>query len=329
MSKELPVASKEDPIESAMFGMMKFGDMAKDWCCVCTAPTRQTATGTTKVSSGRAIMNARRGRSLTRQNLSRLIDLLRKRAFRAGILGNNDSSNRFTAHDLRALFIGKGGNVKFHPIDEYPTFYSEQAPNIVVTYRWDMCLLSELPLFMDELEKWCDCTKDTTFWIDAFFVDQNQRDLDEELDKIVEVIRFADYHAVFMKYRALFSGWCSFEVAVRTKRVMDATRLTPDDIAREVISLDDHAFSKLIMVPSVPAMYEDLFDHSRDLFETMTTAEALDKIKLQDRILALFGSKDRFNQTMQGFKRAAVERYKRTHPIDAVIRHAAFGDMWT
>ena len=269
-------------------------------------------------------MNSRRGRSITRQNLVKLLDLMKTRALQTGIF----KGKRISAHDLRALFTGKDGNVKFHPIDEYPSLYSDQAPNVVITYRWDMCLYSEMPLFFDELEKWCPCTKDTTFWLDILFVDQNSRDLDGELDKISEIIRFSEFHAVFMKYRALFSGWCSFEVAVRTKRIMDAARLTPDDIAREVISLDDHAFSKLIMVPSVPDMYEDLFDRSRDLFDTMATSEKLDRVKLQDRITALFGSKERFNQTMQAYKRAAVERYKRTHPIDAVIRHAAFGDMW-
>jgi hypothetical protein len=317
-------SAKNDPIETALFGVMNFGDLAKDLCCLCSAPTKQTLSPSKHGAAGRAIMNARRGRSLSRQNLVKLLDLLRSRALQTGVI---KADNRLSSHDLRALFTGKADNVKFHPMDEYPLFYSEQEPNVAITYRWDTNLQHDFPRFLDEFEKACQTRKDMAYWIDIFFVDQNQRDLDSELDKTVEIIRFSEHHAVFMKNHTLFSGWCNLEIAARTKRVMDATRMSPEDIAREVISLDDSGFSKLIMLPNVPDLYEDLFDMSRDVYDTLVTSDKADRAKLQNKIIDMFGSKDLFNHTMQCYKRAAIERYKRTHPIDAAIRHAALGDM--
>jgi hypothetical protein len=83
------------------------------------------------------------------------------------------------------------------------------------------------------------------------------------------------------------------------------------------------------MLPNAPDLYEDLFDRSRDTFDSLVTSDKADRANIQAslRIIDMFGSKDLFNQTMLCFKKAAVERYKRTHPTNAAIRHAALGDM--
>ncbi len=65
-----------------------------------------------------------------------------------------------------------------------------------------------------------------------------------------------------------------------------------------------------------------MFDLPRDVYDTLVTSDKADRAKLQGKIIDTFGSKD----LMQCYKRAAIERYKRTHPIDAAIRHAAPGD---
>ncbi len=72
---------------------------------------------------------------------------------------------RVTSHDLRRVFTNRielddktavevlPGKAPFHPHDRCPKEYSEEEPDGVITYAWSMCLVEELPRFLDPIDE--------------------------------------------------------------------------------------------------------------------------------------------------------------------------------
>jgi hypothetical protein len=88
-----------------------------------------------------------RGRSLTREGLQKLLLALAELSQLDG-----RKYKKMTAGNLRALFLSEENN--FHPADKFPEYYSTKYADVFVSHPWDMCLIEELPYFLEEFEQW-------------------------------------------------------------------------------------------------------------------------------------------------------------------------------
>ena len=264
------------------------------------------------------------GMSVTKHNLNLLV-----RNFQDQLISSSriQANKKFSSHSLRNLFT----EMAFHPQDKFPQLYANKPPDVAITYPWDMCLLNEMPSFIDEFER-LNCVSESvelTYWIDILFVDQNAKSIKAELNDTRVIYRSATYHAVFMKHSPLMRGWCVLETAIRTISTSECNQIEPEKI--DARSLDNPSFSMLIVVPGMTNIYEDLLESSRDRFDAMKTTVPSDKIHIQKMIVGMFGSKYRFNEIMLSYRNAAIEKYKRAHPIKALERFGAkvqrFGEV--
>ena len=55
----------------------------------------------------------------------------------------------FTSRKLKMVFQ----KLNLHPYDKYPEYYSTENPLTVISYSWDVCLLTELPYFVLRFEQ--------------------------------------------------------------------------------------------------------------------------------------------------------------------------------
>ncbi len=72
---------------------------------------------------------------------------------------------RVSSHDLRSVFknrVERGGGAAaevfqgrapFHPHDRFPGDFSSDPPDVAITYTWHMCLLTELPCFLRQIDE--------------------------------------------------------------------------------------------------------------------------------------------------------------------------------
>ena len=85
---------------------------------------------------------------------SGLQKLLSELAFRCLHGNGNDheghDNERLTASKLRTLFLSEN----IDPAETFSQYYSNKYPDIFVSFPWDMCLLAEMPAFLDEFEQW-------------------------------------------------------------------------------------------------------------------------------------------------------------------------------
>ena len=108
-------------------------------------------------------------RSIARGGLDRMLRELARTAAGASEAWRRrtDGGARMSSHDLRAVFQNRAGDAAadgggwevflggapFHPQARYPELYSEEEPDVAITYTWAMCLLTELPRFLDHIER--------------------------------------------------------------------------------------------------------------------------------------------------------------------------------
>ncbi len=108
------------------------------------------------------------GRSITLKGMMRIALELGQAAARAcpPWRSRTKAGTCITSHDLRSVFMNQvepdseantevvfPGGATFHPSDRYPELYLEEDPDAIITYRWDMCLVSELPRFLEPIEE--------------------------------------------------------------------------------------------------------------------------------------------------------------------------------
>ena len=245
----------------------------------------------------------------------------------------------FTSNDLKSLFQGKKLSPKFSPFQgKYKRFYSEREPDVVITYTWKTCLLSELPKFLDEFEVLIGsiCTMNNnslTYWIDIFFVDQNEPDIVGALEKVERIYQRARFHAVFMSKSCFRRGWCLFEVAIRLKAVMDSygeSRQSENGknhmieliTQRNIINNGHVTVPVLVIIPehndSITSLIQELLELD-DLYSSMVTSEVSDKKHIQDRICRTHGSADAFNSLVLMLALAEAARFLSAHPTNPGI----------
>ena len=235
------------------------------------------------------ISSNRRGvlQSITFRELGHLVEKL------AAALSISDGV-KMSTHDVAALFKGEKGSLgglKFRPQDhpDYGPHFSPEAPTVVITYTWSMCLLREMPQFIAQFEKMMDRPgEEFRYWIDVFFNDQNAgENMGEELDNAEHWYMSADHHAVFLAYGPLKRGWCLYELATRANAVVNCGA-SP---------------SQFVTVIGLTKISDLLIKQGNfgapDFYRRMRTFDPEDRVQIQRRILEVYGSSYKFNLILQ------------------------------
>jgi hypothetical protein len=155
-----PASRREAPsTESAPPAEARVNYDGGGWAAVAGA-----ARGAPGVGSG----DGRGGRSITLEGMLRIAHELGQAAARAcpPWRSRTKAGTCITSHDLRSVFMNRvepdskvnmeavfPGGATFHPNERYPELYLEEDPDAIITYRWDMCLVSELPRFLEQVEE--------------------------------------------------------------------------------------------------------------------------------------------------------------------------------
>jgi hypothetical protein len=129
---------------------------------------RTAGTGSARGAPGVRDGAGRSGRSITREGMMRIALELGQAAAQTSVPWQSRTKNGtcITSHDLRSVFMNRvepdsetnkevvfSSGAPFHPIDRFQQLYLEEDPDAIITYRWDMCLISELPRFLEPIEE--------------------------------------------------------------------------------------------------------------------------------------------------------------------------------
>ena len=101
-----------------------------------------------------------------------------------------------------------------HPAKLYPELFSQDEPQVGVTYQWSLGLnrddgLLKLAAGMDQ---------NLRIWLDVLFIDQLSTNIPMNLAKAQEVYGLSDQHWVFGTEKLLSRGWCLFELCLRASQ---------------------------------------------------------------------------------------------------------------
>jgi hypothetical protein len=254
-----------------------------------------------------------------------------------------NSVDPFTSHDMCKIFQGtayfRGQKQKFHPKQRFVHLYRESPPDFALTYTWDTDFLTEMPVFMSNIkrlvnsnqgsEKFSKKFDDMTFWVDIFFIDQNDTEalIHNLISDSNEIYSAAPHHAVLLAFDTLRRGWCLVEIGYRVYAVLAEFRLDMKDLKRMLsgVATDKKHFSVKYMkefsesfivsyrLPQI--IFGDSSDLAKDLFPFMTS-EILDNMRTtfpQDRdkiceILGhLFGDVAMFDSVIHEFASGAIK----------------------
>ena len=278
----------------------------------------------------------RPGRSLTRDKLFELITRI--------ILDHIEKEDRkhyripFTSTYLRNLFQGKrlklqnekldwessankdDSDSRFHPFDKYSDMYSTEDPLVVISYRWDMCLLTELPYFILRFEQKIG-KSNLSYWIDIFMNDQNSSDheMKQQLDNADYFYSFATYHAVFVAHNTFSRVWINHEISTRLKSAAVRGGYTTEQLMEAVRIGADSMLPILVYDPRITDIESDLKNKSDDRFHDMEAFDMSDKTMIQAKILANFGSDNNFKKMMSDFTAAALIQYGEEQMVNRLL----------
>ena len=280
----------------------------------------------------------RPGRSLTRNKLFELITRI--------IWDHVEKEDRkhyripFTSTYLQNLFQGKrlklqneelvwessaDSDSRFHPFDKYSDMYSTEDPLVVISYRWDMCLLTELPYFILRFEQKIG-KSNLSYWIDIFMNDQNSSDheMKQQLDNADYFYSFATYHAVFVAHNTFSRVWINHEISTRLKSVAIRGGYTTEQLMEAVRTGADSMLPILVYDPMITDIESDLKNKSDNRFHDMEAFDMSDKTMIQAKILANFGSDNNFNEMMSEFTGAALMQYGEEQMVDRLLNLMRF-----
>ena len=288
-------------------------------------------------------------RSNTRKGLEALLHDLAKEAKKTKHGRRlTDNGNTMTSHILRAIFRNKEegkevdlvpGNVPFHPKDWFPCHYSPLQPMVVITYTWSMCLLTELPSFLDVIER--EVRRETgmepTYWFDIWHNDQNAVDIQSELDAAEWTYKNAKYHYALMLNNPFSRGWCCFELMVRILAAMAALGLREgEDIVRLIqpfMQDRNPCLTRLVIVDEFTDIDRDVtgsWDERSDVrsetwydrFGLLTTYDPGDLVKIKRRILEACGSPYGFNRLMSAIRATALQEFFQVRDYGQILSRA-------
>lgn len=107
----------------------------------------------------------------------------------------------------------KDGKLK-HPAKLFPKLFSEDEPQVAVTYQWSLGLDRENGLLKLAEGR----NQNLRIWLDVLFIDQLSTNIPMNLAKAQEVYGLSDQHWVFGTEKLLSRGWCLFEICLRASQ---------------------------------------------------------------------------------------------------------------
>jgi hypothetical protein len=226
--------------------------------------------------------------------------------------------------------------------------FSREAPDIVITYPWGMDLRRDLPRYLKRLYRllrrrglvasWREFAS-KTLWLDILFNDQNSKDIVRDLNAAQRIYEEAWLHAVLLMRDPLSRGWCLFEVGVRVWAV--AKEFGLDHPATLRLLTDAHAAGEeytsrsdwrkypadavaarlpvFVAVEGVTDLQAEVLRYVEcDSFGGMATSTAADRPEIQQRLVLLMESAEKFNAAVAALaRRECAELEGRTRPARA------------
>ena len=133
------------------------------------------------------------------------------------------------------------------------------------------------------------------------------------MDGVLAVAEFgyerARYHYALMLNDPLSRGWCCFEVMVRILAGMLALGIERAEDIVPFLLRRDPRFTRLVIVPGLTDIFEDVTGQLFDRYGEMKTFAAADRVMIQRRIVEACGSSVAFNLLL-GYCRAAAIQHQ-------------------
>jgi hypothetical protein len=247
----------------------------------------------------------------------------------------------FTSHHMREIFQGtaeyKGKKERFHPNRRFRSEYSESAPDFALTYTWDTDFRKEMPEYFSNIQKVVDSSQgpdkytkrfeDMTFWLDIFFIDQNDSAL---IDKLIsdssQIYTSASHHCVLLAFDTLRRGWCLVEIGYRAYGIMAEFRLKMKDLQRMLsgkaeekehysvkvlqkvseASIISHRLPQIIFGTSSD-LTKDLFPFmASEILDNMKTSNESDRPRILEILTQLFEEKAAFDSVIHEFATGGI-----------------------
>ena len=216
--------------------------------------------------------------------------------------------------------------------------YSESAPDFALTYTWDTDFRKEMPEYFSNIKDIVDSNQGTekyskpfenmTFWLDIFFIDQNQKAfVDQLISDSNEIYTSALHHTVLLTFDTLRRGWCLVEIGYRAYAIMAEFRLKMGDLKR---LLSGKATEKLHYSVKFMRRFPESFivshrlpqiifgtssDLSKDLFpfveseilKYMKTSNDHDRPRILEILTELFETEEEFDSVIHDFATGCVQ----------------------
>jgi hypothetical protein len=261
------------------------------------------------------------------------------------LMAPSDSNESFTSHDMQKIFQGKalfdGEKKQFHPMRRFEGCYCKRPPDFAVTYVWGMDFRKQLPIYIDSVMRYVKSVgfdhgdtkrefEDMTFWVDVFFVDQNDSNITVKLVEDCSLIYSrSPHHVIFMSDTILERGWCLVEICYRTFAVqkeytLDMVNLTnllagySNSITvahSSTVSLRQRVPEEFISVNKLPSLHfigdmqaslERYDSVSKKIVRDMCVYEDIERVRIGEIINTLFPGDDTFDSVVRAFARGAL-----------------------
>ena len=118
-------------------------------------------------------------------------------------------------------------NSSFPPEDdEFASYFVRGTPEIAVTYSWKTPLIHVLQhLGAGKARRFDTTSADPLIWLDIFCINQNARDITQELRICDVVYGKAEVHAVLETQVTMQRTWCLHEVLLRSEAGKDSVAI--------------------------------------------------------------------------------------------------------
>ena len=128
------------------------------------------------------------------------------------------------------------------------------------------------------------------------------------------VYRAALYHYALMLNNPFSRGWCLYEAMVRLLAALRALGLArPEDLVPLILRRDP-LLTRLVIVPGLTDVYNDVSGKYFDRFGEMSTFDPADRVRIQAAIVEACGSPAAFNLLISSFRSAASQHLRLVNP---------------
>jgi hypothetical protein len=219
---------------------------------------------------------------------------------------------RLPSHALRLILQRSAQEAApgpFRPPRELAQHYLEAEPDVALTHAWDVCLLTELPRFLDAIERELlpELGRAPRYWLAVLFPNEADGEPAARVAAAEERCVGAAYHYVLMRGGPLSRAWCGFEAAARVWAAMRKTGLAqPEDVVPHVVARHP-AFPRLVVVEGLTLGRDVGGGREYDKFGTMAAQDPEEREAIRARIAEGHRSPAEFNMVMSALRAAAIQ----------------------